>query len=144
MYHTTEELVDLGDTFPVASGAASPSCLYALYSIVRTQAPTYGSSKGLPADPGVGAFGASCRESHPCALDRVTLFLPTAGEEAFSVARVVYMDNVRLDVGNHPQLILPLWNIFQPRSGVTHVAVATRVCSMSSSWLRHPPTPAQR
>lgn len=44
--------------------------------------------EGPAADPCVDSFGASRREPHECPLDRVALFLPEAGEEAFSIARV--------------------------------------------------------
>lgn len=52
------------------------------------------------------SFGASFYEPHEYPLGRVARFLPEAGDEAFPVAHEDDDDagEVRLDVGNHPQL----------------------------------------
>lgn len=80
----------------------------------------------LAADPRVGSFDASFHEPHQIALGRVTLFLPRAGEEVFLIASVDDTLDVRLDLGNHPQLALPLLGIILLRSCVTHVAIITQ------------------
>lgn len=49
-------------------------------------------------DQRVGSFGASCHESHQFAFDCSALFLPEAGNEAFSVACVGGTGEVSMEV----------------------------------------------